>query len=113
MNLFLTIFSKLEIKWQQDNKMKNLRINDHSCHQYYSVFFCDNVFDFSVLSNDLILFLNPQINSPIMPVKRICGIYDKNESNGHKPIEIPKYATIINNTMEMKAVSSRPCMYKS
>ena len=39
-----------------------------------------------------------------MPVKSICGIYDKNESNGHKPIEIPKYATIINNTMEMKTV---------
>jgi hypothetical protein len=48
-----------------------------------------------------------------MPVKRICGIYDKNESNGHKPIEIPKYETIINNTMRMKAVSSRPCMYKA
>jgi hypothetical protein len=46
MNLFLTIFSKLEIKWQKDNKMKNLRINDHSYHQFYSVFFCDNVFDF-------------------------------------------------------------------
>jgi hypothetical protein len=49
------------------------------------------------------------MTNPIMPVKMICGIYDKNESNGHKPIEIPKYATIINSKIEIKAVSSSLC----
>lgn len=44
-----------------------------------------------------------------MPDKRICGIYDKNESNGHKSIEMPKYATTINSTIEIKDVNSSLC----
>jgi hypothetical protein len=47
--------------------------------------------------------------NPIMPDKRTCGIYDKNESNGHKSLEIPKYATTINSIIEIKDVNSILC----